>query len=187
MGVVKSEHRKILVPVQRLGTIKKHWAEIYRPLVDEMKLQVRMCLKTKLLEMRTCAHTADDSAVQRGEDFVHAVLAGFSPEDSLVLLRLDGMFVEGFEIKDVRTLKNDHLPRAIGRIIGTSGKTKKAIENGTKTRVVVFGTKISLLGSEQNIRTARDAVCDLILGKPPGKIYNRLRVLAARKKERELF
>lgn len=47
---------------------------------------------------------------------------------------------------------------------GKDGRTKLLIENVTKTRVVVADTKIHLLGSYQNIRVARHAICSLILG-----------------------
>ena len=52
-----------------------------------------------------------------------------------------------------------------------NGKTKFTIENATKTRIVLADTKIHILGSYQSIRVARDAICSLILGSPPGKVH----------------
>ncbi|KAI9004047.1 hypothetical protein BC832DRAFT_69234 [Gaertneriomyces semiglobifer] len=176
--------RRIPVPPHRLTPIQKDWIKIYSPLVEHMKLQVRMNLKSKAVEIRTSNDTEDAGALQKGADFVKAYCLGFEVDDAIALLRMDDLYIETFEIKDVKTLQGDNLSRAIGRIVGKDGKTKFAIENTSRTRVVMADSKIHILGSFANIRVARDAVVSLILGSTPGKVYSQLRTISARMKER---
>ena len=141
---------------------------------------MRMNLKTRKVEIKTRKETSETGALQKAADFVHAYIMGFEPQDAIALLRLDDLYVESFEVKDVKTLRGEHMSRAIGRLAGKSGKVKFTIENATKTRVVLADTKIHILGSFQNIRVARDAICALIMGSPPGKVYSRLRAVCSR-------
>ncbi|VVT56300.1 uncharacterized protein SAPINGB_P004944 [Magnusiomyces paraingens] len=181
---VKFDQRNVRVPPHRLTPLKETWVKIYEPLVNHLKLQVRMDLRKKEVQIRTCKKTTDPGAVQKGEDFLRAFMIGFDIDDAVALLRLNDLYTETFEVKDVKTLTGDHLSRAIGRIAGKDGKTKYAIENATRTRIVLANSKIHILGGFENVKIARETVVSLILGAPPGKIYGNLRIISSRLKER---
>jgi len=181
---LRIQSRKVPIPPHRMSPLKSSWSKIYPPLVEHLKLQVRMNVKSRAVELRTSKFTTDAGALQKGEDFVKAFALGFDVDDAIALLRLDDLYIETFEIKDVKTLQGEHLSRAIGRIAGKDGKTKFAIENTSRTRVVLADSKIHILGGFSNIRIAREAVVSLILGAPPGKVYGNLRTVASRMKER---
>ena len=171
--VYKVHTRKVPVPPHRMSPLKATWTKIYPPLVEHLKLQVRMNIKNKAVELRSSKHTTDPGALQKGEDFVKAFTLGFDVDDAIALLRLDDLYIETFEIKDVKTLNGEHLGRAIGRIAGKDGKTKFAIENASRTRVVLADQKIHILGGFQNIHIAREAIVSLILGSPPVGLRSR--------------
>jgi RNA-binding protein PNO1 len=179
-----TEVRKIPVPSHRYSPLKENWIKIFEPIVEHLKLQVRFNLKTRNVEVRTCKATEDVTNLQKAADFVRAFILGFEVEDALSLVRLDDLFIDSFEVQDVKTLKGDHLARAIGRVAGKGGRTKYTVENVTKTRIVLADSKIHILGSYQNIAIARRALCNLILGSPPSKVYGTLRTVAARASER---
>lgn len=184
---VKKEMRSISIPPHRYGPLKQVWAtKIYEPIVKELKLQIKFVDKRrdKKVMLRTSQLTTDPSAMQRASDFLRGFALGFDVDDAIALLKLDDLYLETFEIKDVKTLTGDHLSRAIGRVAGKDGKTKFAIENTSRTRVVLADSKIHILGGYENIQIARRTIVDLILGKPPGKVYGNLRTISSRMKER---
>lgn len=181
---VRIEERKIRIPPHRMTPLKTSWPKIYPPLVEHLHLQVRMNLAKKAVELRTCNSTTDPGALQKGADFITAFTLGFDVDDAIALLRLDDLYIETFEVKDVKSLSGEHLGRAVGRIAGKDGKTKFAIENASRTRIVLADSKVHILGGFKNIHIAREAVVSLILGSPPGKVYGNLRTVAGRMKER---
>ena len=167
-SVYRVETRKVPVPPHRMTPLKASWSKIYPPLVEHLKLQVRMNVKNRAVELRTSKFTTDSGALQKGEDFVKAFTLGFDVDDAIALLRLDDLYIQSFELKDVKgSLNGEHISRAIGRIAGKDGKTKFAIENASRTRVVLADQKVHILGGFKNIHIAREAIVSLILGSPP--------------------
>lgn len=180
----KVEMRKVPVPAHRYTPLKENWTKIFSAIVEHLHLELRFNLKTRNVEIRISDETSNIAHLQKAADFVRAFICGFEVEDAMALLRLDELFLESFEIHDVKTLKGDHQSRAIGRLAGKGGRTKFTIENTTKTRIVLANTKIHILGSFQNIQLARRALCNLILGSPPSKVYGQLRNVVSRVSER---
>ena len=202
-GKPQAEYRRIRCPAHRYTPLRNSWEQILTPLVQYLQLQVRFNTKTRSVELKSVppppavgfgAASApgsvpgslpyDAGSIQKGADFVTAFMLGFEVADCAALLRLDDLYLDSFTVLDVKTLKGDHLSRAIGRLAGQDGKTRFAIENATRTRIVVADQRVHILGSYANIRVARDAICGLILGSPPGKVYNSMRNVAKRMNER---
>lgn len=183
-NITKAEYRRVRCPAHRYTPLRECWEQLLTPLVEYLKLQVRFNTRTRSVEIKTSKHTPETSSLQKGADFIGAFMLGFEPQDAVALLRLDDLYVESFQVTDVKTLRGDHLSRAIGRVAGQDGKTRFAIENATRTRIVIADSRVHMLGSYGNIRLARNAICDLILGAPPGKVYNNMRNVAKRMNER---
>jgi RNA-binding protein PNO1 len=64
------EERKIPVPPHRMTPLKNNWERIYTPIVSHLKLQIRMNIRKRQVELRTSPHTDDPGALQKAADFV---------------------------------------------------------------------------------------------------------------------
>jgi RNA-binding protein PNO1 len=114
----RRDQRKVPIPPHRMTPLKTAWPKIFPPLVEHLQLQVRMNLKSKAVELRTSSSTTDTGALQKGQDFLQAFCLGFDVDDAIALLRLDDLYIQSFEVRDVKSLSGEHLGRAIGRIAG---------------------------------------------------------------------
>ena len=168
------------MPAHRRTPLKDNWEKIYTPIVQFMNLQIRYNTKLNAIELKTSEFTDDVGHLQKAADFVRAFALGFDVDDALAMLRLDDLYLDSFTIEDVKFLKGDHLARAIGRVSGRDGRAKFTIENVTRTRIVLADRRVHIMGSFTNIKLARDAICDLIIGAPINKIYARLQTLSGR-------
>merc|ERR1712166_133846 len=187
MSAGRTQLRRVSVPTHRMTPLKSQWIELTTPIVKHLKLQIRMNVKRKAVEIKTSPQTTDPGAIQKAADFVNAILLGFEMKDAIAVLRMDDLYVDSFDLDDVKILRGDHLSRAIGRIAGKDGKTKYMIENATKTRIVLADKHVHILGSHTKIKIARQSICDLIMGSPAGKVMTKLRTVSARLNDRFQF
>eukprot|EP01079_Euglenida_sp_SAG-EU17-18_P003372 gene3372-3857_t len=52
------------MPAGLFAAVKKAWLELYNPVVEQCKLEIRMNLKTRSIEIRTCKETEDPTLLQ---------------------------------------------------------------------------------------------------------------------------
>ena len=72
-----TQYRQIYVPPHRFTPIKTNWQAFARPIVQSLKLQIRMNIRTRSVELRSCQYTQDLSAIARAEAYTRAYVAGF--------------------------------------------------------------------------------------------------------------
>lgn len=188
-----ASYRSIRIPGHRMVHVRRMWAQICKPVVKYLKLQIRMNSVKKIIELRMAkAAVVEDSTlksrnpIQKGSDFIRAAVMGFELKDALALIRMDDVYLESFDIRDVKFFnkKSDHWMRAIGRIAGQYGKIKYSIENSTNSRIIIFGFKVHILGSFSSIRLARNSISRLVIGSAPGNVYAKLRTVSNRMKHK---
>jgi len=99
-----------------------------------------------------------------------AFARGFDLDDALNLLD-DRYGLEIINITDYVGKSKSRLITMRGRIIGTEGKTKRAIENAANVKIAVYGKTVSILGRWENIPKARRAIEMLLEGRMHKTVY----------------
>ncbi|EAX99146.1 KH domain containing protein [Trichomonas vaginalis G3] len=169
------DYRRVAIPPNRRTYLKNNFPQITEPIIKYLKLDLRYNSRKGCVELRTNALTSNPNAMTKAIDFLTAINAGFEIADALALVRLEDIFMDVFDVTDIKLIEGDNLSRAVGRIAGKGGQIKFTIENATHTRISLTGTKVHILGSVNNVKMARRVICDLVMGSPANKIYSKLR------------
>lgn len=135
---IQEQYREILIPKQRVRSLKENWKYICENIINTAKLDIRFNVARSMVEMKTNSQTENNVMIQRAVDFVDAVARGFEPKDAVAFLKIENLRIDSFMFSDVKlSLQGDHLGRAVGRVVGSGGKVKNTLENATKTRLVI--------------------------------------------------
>ena len=102
-------------------------------------------------------------------EMIKAIGRGFNPEAARLLLKQDYVF-ESINLADFVKTK-DHLKRIKGRIIGSSGKSRKVIEELSESEICVYGKTVSMIGYVESCGLARKAIEMLLRGSTHATVY----------------
>ena len=97
------------------------------------------------------------------KEIVHAIARGFNPKMALLLLKGDNA-IEILNMKDIAGKNKNTMLRLKGRVIGKGGKSREEIERLTDTHISVYGKTIGIIGEQQQVTIAREAVAMLLEG-----------------------
>ena len=122
----------------------------------------------------------DPIKLYSAREIVKAIARGFNPDIAKYLIKQDFVY-EQISIKDFAKSSN-HLRRLKGRVIGTEGKSRKAIEDLTEASISVYGKTIGIIGLPENVDLARRAIETLLSGSPHSNVYKWLE-----KRKKEMF
>jgi ribosomal RNA assembly protein len=150
--------KKILVPRERLPVI----IGIHGRTKSEIEKQTR----TKITVSEDVEVMGDVMDVITAENIITAIARGFAPERALRLIEEDNILAVIDLPRDERTLI-----RIRSRLIGTNGKTRRNIEEYTKTGISIYGKTAAVIGSYENAETAREAIEKLIKGFTHKTVY----------------
>ena len=92
-----------------------------------------------------------------------AVGRGFSVDDALALMD-DEYTLEIISIEEFAGKRKSGIERCRARVIGTDGSVKMAIEDATKTKIIVYGKTVAIIGKFDDVSQAMESVGRLLKG-----------------------
>lgn len=157
---------RLLIPKERIGVVIGKGGEVKHEIEKRLGVQVQIDGEEGSVTIRG----PDDNplGVLRAKDIFLAMGRGFSPERAFRLFD-EGQYLEVIDMTDY--VSDSALERMRGRIIGEKGKTRKTLEESLKVYVSVYGKTVSIIGSPEAVRIAREAVEMLLKGAQHSTVY----------------
>jgi ribosomal RNA assembly protein len=167
--VLKQKNR---VPTDRVGVIVGRNGKVRKRI--EQLTNVNLEIDSHgVVTITSPAQTDDPVLAWKARDIVRAIARGFSPKNALILVDEDMMLLV-ISLREAIGTSPNQLKRVAGRIIGEGGRTRRAIEQITATKICVYGHTISIIGMNPGLDYARRAIDMLVSGAPHSAVYSRL-------------
>jgi ribosomal RNA assembly protein len=155
---------EIKVPKERIAVLIGKKGEVRRKIEDSMHVKMTIDSREGDVEIQG----ADALELYTTRDIIRSIARGFNPDIALLLLKQDYVF----ELIDMtRYVKENHLMRIKGRIIGKSGKAREVLEELTECYISVYGKSIGVIGEVESVRLCKRALESLVQGAPHAVVY----------------
>ncbi|MEM0476194.1 MAG: hypothetical protein QW367_00960 [Candidatus Aenigmatarchaeota archaeon] len=115
----------------------------------------------------------DGYKLLKTKEIIDAYIFGFSEEECRKLFNENFRF-QIIEIKNFLRNKNNRnrLRELKGRVIGEKGKTKRNIEELTKSKIIIKRNIIGIISSEENYDLVRRAIEMILEGRMHSTVYS---------------
>lgn len=166
---------ELRVPKDRIAVIIGSDGETKQQLQDTFKCR----LDVDSSEGEVTIAGEDAVMLYSAQQVIKAIARGFNPDIALNLAKQDWS-LELIDLTDYSKQKN-HQQRIKGRVIGSSGKARKVLENLTGCNICVYGKTVGIIAPVDTMSIAKDAVESLLSGAKHASVYKSLE-----RKQREL-
>ncbi|MDA0714937.1 MAG: KH domain-containing protein [archaeon] len=115
--------------------------------------------------------TYDPIRAMKLPDVIKAIGRGITPNSALRLLD-DNHFFEMVDLRDFVGKRSNQQRRIRARIIGREGKIRTRIEQLTNTEISIYNSTVVIIGEEEGLYSARQAIEMLAGGSEHGSVIH---------------
>lgn len=175
------------IPLDRVGVLIGPKGKVKKRIEDSYGVTLNVESQSGSVEVVLNQGAEDVSVIFSVRNIIKAIGRGFSPRRAEILAN------EGFDlhILDLTSFvgnSKNALNRVKGRIIGKDGRSRALLEELTETRISVYGYTIGIIGNDEGLRVAGDAIMMLVKGAFHKTVWNFLYAYRRKmKKERSVI
>ncbi|MEM2874076.1 MAG: KH domain-containing protein [Candidatus Nanoarchaeia archaeon] len=159
---------EILIPKTRVAVL------IGKKGATKKELETKGHIKLKVASDGSVEIKGHDALeVMVAKNIIEAIGRGFNPEIAILLLKEENAY-ELIHMENYIGRGKD-LRRIRGVLIGKKGKTRKFLEETTKTHISIFGKTIAIIGPAEGVSKARRAVEMFLTGAKHATVYKFLK------------
>ncbi len=162
----------VRVPAERLGVIVGRNGRVRKRVQKLTNVKIEVSSEG-IVTITSPEKTEDPVLAWKARDMIRAMARGFSPKRALSLIDEDTRLIV-ISLRDAVGTSPNQLKRVAGRIIGENGRTRRAIEEITETKISIYGRTVSVIGADPGLEFASRAIDMLIGGAPHGTVYRYL-------------
>ena len=161
----------IKIPMNRVGVLIGTYGKVKTTIEKKFQVNLKIDGTTGNVWISPNQTTFDPIAFLKSRDIVMAISRGFSPLKAYRLFNLDAN-LRIIDLRDIFGKGESDISRVKSRIIGKKGKTRRLLEEYTGVDVSVYGYTLSIIGNQNQIDIAKDAIERLIRGNQHKSVYN---------------
>src|SRR3989338_8011550 len=139
----------------------------------ERKCKVKLSVDSESGEAEISAKE-DGLGAHKAANVVKALARGFSPEHAFRLFS-DEYYLEILELSELIGKSSKAQWQRKARVIGADGRAREEIEKRTNAVLSVYGKTISIIGRQEEIERARNAIEMLLEGASHETVFDRLK------------
>ena len=178
----------VRIPLDRVGAVVGKEGSVKSYVEEATGTRIDLDSSTGQVTVTRVKDTDDPLAAWVARDIVTAIGRGFSPERALRLLK-EGQILRVTDLTSILGKSDKAIHRQKSRLIGKKGRTREILEETTKTSISIMGKTVSIIGDDEQVAAAQEAVEMVLRGIPHKVVYKFLEKKSRdlRDREREIW
>ena len=161
---------EILIPKERVAILIGSDGKIRKQIEKAGNIKLQINAKEGLVKIIA----KEALTLWLSRQVIEAIARGFNPEIAQKIFKEENSF-ELVNLRDFAGKSKKDLERLKGRLIGTQGKTKRIIQQQTKTDISIYGKTVGIIGPAECVQVARRTIEMLLSGARHGTAYSFMR------------